>query len=42
MPDIFMHFIFRRWYTHRPPKWQPPTPAQEPPPPAPRPPPDRR
>jgi hypothetical protein len=42
MPDIFMHFVFRRWFTHKPQAWQPPTQAQEPPPPPPRPPPDRR
>lgn len=28
MPDIFMHFIFRRWFTHRPAAWQPPPPEQ--------------
>jgi hypothetical protein len=42
MPDIFMHFVFRRWFTHKPAAWQPPPEPPPPPEAPPRKPPDRR
>ena len=30
MPDIFMHFVFGRWFSHRSEVSKPPPPVQQP------------